>query len=137
MLAVPKGLNEGLDDPAQNDRTNQLRGRVGTNILVAAGYLAQAHFVQDRIGKPPLNYYVLEPDGRAADCASPYALVPEDVIEGGDAAFAVGHAARIALAIVAVEKFNRNAIHRFAEISYARLYRKVFGRLPDLSFGPA
>jgi DICT domain-containing protein len=80
---------------------------------------------------------VLEPDGRAADCASPYALVPEDVIEGGDAAFAVGHAARIALAIVAVEKFNRNAIHRFAEISYARLYRKVFGRLPDLSFGPA
>ena len=47
------------------------------------------------------------------------------------------HAAHVALAIVAVEKFNRNAMHRLAEKVYAKLYRGVFGQLPDLSFGPA
>ena len=46
-------------------------------------------------------------------------------------------ASNLALAIVAVEKFNRNSMHRFAERTYAELYRLAFGRLPDLSFGPA
>lgn len=46
-------------------------------------------------------------------------------------------AASIALAIVAAEKFNRNSLHQFAERTYAKLYGMIFGRLPDLSFGPA
>jgi len=38
-----------------------------------------------------------------------------------------------ALAIVAIEKFNRNAMHRAVERTYAELHRSVSGRLPDLS----
>jgi hypothetical protein len=115
-------------DPAQADRTDQLRQRVGTNILAAAGYLTEAYYVLGE-GYPAHNYYVLKPDGRAAVCATPDVPFPQDLTSD--------RAANIALAIVAVEKFNRNTIQRFAERSYASLHHLAFGQIPDLSFGPA
>ena len=117
-----------LTDDSQSTRTEQLRQRVGTNILVASGYLSGAYLVANANGNPPLPYYVLKPDGRVSGCAGP---------TWGDTDDPKARAARLALAIVAVEKFNRNAAHRFVENSYAALHRWAFGRLPDLSFGPA
>jgi len=133
-LAVLSSTMEGDttqqdNDPAQSDYNNQIRSRVGTNILDAAGYLSAAYYVLDPGGNPPQSYYALTPDGRVMGCAAPYELVPEDLI--------TDHATHVALAIVAVEKFNRNVVHRFAERIYAKLYRAAFGKLPDLSFGPA
>jgi len=116
-------------DPAQAGRTNQLRQRVGTNILVSAGYLGEAYSVLDNEAYPPSSYYALTPDGKAVVCATPDVPLPEGL--------APEHVAELGIAIVAVEKFNRNAIQRFGERAYAGLYRGVFGRLPDLSFGPA
>jgi len=131
VLAVPMEGQATQDDgdPAQSDYRIQIRNRVGTNILAAAGYLSAAYYVLDQAGNPPSSYYALRPDGKAVDCASPYKLVPEDLV--------TDHAVNAALAIVAVEKFNRNAVHRLAEITYAKLFRAAFGKFPDLSFGPA
>ena len=127
-LSMEGNSNSEDLDPAQTDRTNQLRQRVGTNILAAAGYLTEAYYVLGE-GYPPYNYYVLKPDGRAAGCATPDVPFPEDLTSD--------RAATIALAIVAVEKFNRNTIQRFSERTYAWFYRLALGQIPDLSFGPA
>jgi hypothetical protein len=127
-LSMEGDIGDEDSDPAQADRTNQLRQRIGTNILAAAGYLTEAYYVLGE-GYPPYNYYVLKSDGRAAGCATPDVPFPEDLTSD--------RAANVALAIVAVEKFNRNTIQRFAERTYARLYRTAFGQIPDLSFGPA
>lgn len=127
-LSMEGDREEEDPDPAQADRTNQLRQRVGTNILAAAGYLTEAYYVLGE-GYPPYNYYALKPDGRAAGCAMPDVPFPDDLTSD--------RAANVALAIVAMEKFNRNTIQRYAERTYARLYRTAFGQIPDLSFGPA
>jgi hypothetical protein len=130
VLAQPmEGQSSEDFDPAQIGRTNQLRQRVGTNILVTAGYLGEAYSVLDQEAYPPSSYYALTPDGKAVGCAVPGVPLPEGL--------APEHVAELAVAIVAVEKFNRNVIQRFAERTYARLYRSAFGQLPDLSFGPA
>jgi hypothetical protein len=130
VLALPMEGDTSQDpDSAQSERTRQLRERVGTNILEVAGYLSEAYFIFNQEQYPALSYYVLKPDGRAVSCAMPDVPVSEESTRE--------HAAYLALAIVAVEKFNRNAMHRLAERTYAKLYRRAFGRLPDLSFGPA
>ena len=59
-------------------------------------------------------------DSRAASCATPDVPFPQDLTSD--------RAATIALAIVAVEKFNRNTIQRFSERTYAWFYRLALGR---------
>ncbi|MFO1082001.1 MAG: hypothetical protein U1E23_15395 [Reyranellaceae bacterium] len=116
-------------DAARQRRTLELRQRVGTNILKAAGYLGGAWFIVDPQQYPVASSFALKPDYGALGCAQ------ADVPGLDDAAR--DHGALVALAIVAVEKFNRNAVHRWTERTYARLHAWAFGTLPDLSFGPA
>lgn len=117
-------------DPARDRRTRELRERVGTNILHLSGYLADASLVVDSTQYPPQSYYVLAPDSRALGCASTIDAPVRDQTK-------TTRAAQLAVAIVAVEKFNRNAVQRWAEWTYARLHRAVLGQVPDLSYGPA
>lgn len=127
-----EGEADQVWDPGMDRRTHELRERVGANILHAAGYLGAAYLVVDKLQNPPRSYYALSADGTATGCAGAE-LPPVE----GDAADRAERAANLAVAIVAVEKFNRNALHRATERAYARAYRGVFGRLPDLSYGPA
>jgi hypothetical protein len=46
-------------------------------------------------------------------------------------------ASDLAIAAVAVEKFHRNSLQRKLEWLYARAFLALFGRLPDISLGPA
>jgi hypothetical protein len=127
-----EGEADQVWDPGMDRRTHELRERVGANILHAAGYLGAAYLVVDKSQNPPLSYYALSADGAATGCAG--AELP--AVEG-DVADRAERAANLAVAIVAVEKFNRHALHRATERAYARTYLGVFGRLPDLSYGPA
>lgn len=117
-------------DAAQDRRSNEVRQRVGTNILHLSGYLADASLVVDSASYPPRSWYALSPDSRPMDCARPIDVPVDDPDK-------IDRAARLAVALVAVEKFNRNAVQRWAERTYARLYRAVLGEYPDLSYGPA
>lgn len=117
-------------DAARDRRTNELRQRVGTNILHLSGYLADASLVVDSTAYPPQSWYALSPDSRPMGCASAIETPVDDPEK-------TARAAQLAVALVAVEKFNRNAVQRWAERTYARLHRAVLGRYPDLSYGPA
>ncbi len=117
-------------DAARDRRTNELRQRVGTNILHLSGYLADASLVVDSSSHPPRSWYALSPDSRPMGCASAI----ETPVDDPDKTM---RAAQLAVALVAVEKFNRNAVHRWVERTYAGLYRALLGEYPDLSYGPA
>lgn len=117
-------------DAARSRRTNELSQRVGTNILHLSGYLADASLVVDSSSYPPQSWYALSPDSRPMGCASAIETPVDDPNK-------TMRAAQLAVALVAVEKFNRNAVQRWAERTYAGLYRAVLGEYPDLSYGPA
>jgi hypothetical protein len=117
-------------DAARDRRTNELRQRVGTNILHLSGYLADASLIVDSSAYPPQSWYALSPDSRPMGCASAIETPVDDPDK-------TTRAAQLAVALVAVEKFNRNALQRWMERTYAGLYRAVLGKYPDLSYGPA
>jgi hypothetical protein len=134
VLVLPMERDTTANDVARDRNIDLIRERVGTNILVAAGYLSDAYYVPDETGYPPRPYYVLQPNWVPSGCASQYEVRLPAALDSAEIQKRVPH---LALAIVAIEKFNRNALHRAVERTYAELHRRVSGRLPDLSFGPA
>ena len=134
VLVLPMEQDTTAFNVARERNIDLIRERVGTNILVAAGYLSDAFYVPDETEYPPRPYFVLRPHWVPSDCASKYVVRLPDSLNNPETSRRVPH---LALAIVAIEKFNRNAMHRAVERTYAELHRSVSGRLPDLSFGPA
>lgn len=151
------GENGNGEDP-RSARLQQ--ARIATNILIRSGYVASASIRIVNFASPPEIQYVIIPEDNVLECArlepdqTGDANRPNDPAATGNAASGAASAAddaaaakaeadrlqtaqRLALAAVAVEKFHRTALHRSLEWLYARGYRAVFGRLPDLSFGPA
>lgn len=143
-----------LDDQSRIEISQE---RVAANILLRSGFLHSA-CAETSDGNPPETHYHVVLDGTASQCArldfgEDAAPDPgedarpdsgeETAIEpGGEAtdrsAIEFGSKARdLALAAVAVEKFHRNALHRRLEWAYVRTYSFLFGRLPDISLGPA
>jgi hypothetical protein len=134
VLVLPMEQDSSVFDAARDRNIDLIRERVGTNLLVAAGYLADAHYVPDETGYPPRPYFVLQPHYIPTDCAAGYeATLPESMKDQD----IVRRVPNLAMAIVAIEKFNRTVLHRHAERTYATIHRWTFGSLPDLSFGPA
>jgi hypothetical protein len=117
-------------------RIRLMQERVGTNIFIRSGYLESACFVTENTGPPPPEMrYELVLDRALSDCA---ALDPEEgEDEDKEASSLRGTATQLAISAVAVEKFHRNVLHRRLEWAYARAFSALFGRLPDVSLGPA
>jgi hypothetical protein len=126
-----------VPEEADTERIRRIRlmqERVGTNILIRSGYLESAYFVTEFEGPPPPQMrYKLALDTAATHCAS---LDPEEG-EDGEARSLRKTAVLLAISAVAVEKFHRNVLHRRIEWAYARAFLALFGRLPDVSLGPA
>lgn len=134
VLVLPMEQDTSVFDVARDRNIDLIRERVGTNLLVAAGYLGDAHYVPDETGYPPRPYFVLQAHYLPAGCAGGYEVPLPESLNTYEAQRRV---ANMALAIVAIEKFNRTALHRHAERAYADVHRWTFGQVPDLSYGPA
>jgi hypothetical protein len=134
VLVLPLEADTSVFDAARDRNIDLIRERVGTNLLVSAGYLADAHYVPDETGYPPRPYFVLQAHYLPTGCAAGYDVALPEALNTPERQQRVTN---MALAIVAIEKFNRTALHRHAELTYAELHRWTFGRVPDLSYGPA
>lgn len=134
VLVLPLEADTSVFDAARDRNIDLIRERVGTNLLISAGYLADAHYVPDETGYPPRPYFVLQPHYLPNGCAAGYDVPLPEALNTPELLRRVPN---MALAIVAIEKFNRTALHRHAELTYAELHRWTFGRVPDLSYGPA
>ncbi|RCW71758.1 hypothetical protein [Pseudorhodoferax soli] len=120
-------------DQPDADRVADTRNLVAANILLRSGYLTRASVQTDPATRRPLYALSLQPEVRG--CAS----VPQDAPAGAQAkpALPLDEAGGLAIAAVAVEKFNRHAVHRTLEWALARSVLALTGRLPELSLGPA
>jgi hypothetical protein len=125
-----------------------MQERIGMNIFIRSGYLKSAHVVTESTGPPPPQVrYELVLDTAPSVCAAldteesenDEAQSSRDTAEGeNDADQSLRNTVtRLAISAVAVEKFHRNVLHRRMEWAYARAFSTLFGRLPDLSLGPA
>jgi len=126
--------NGSVPETADTERIRLTQERVATNILIRSGYLESAYFVTEFEGPPPPRMrYKLALDPAPMDCTYLDSEEGED-----DAAQSLRHTAELsAISAVAVEKFHRNVLHRRIEWAYARAFLALFGRLPDVSLGPA
>jgi hypothetical protein len=115
------------------------RERVAANILIRSGYLRSASVVDTVVaGERTIGYsFDVQPDvwecvlfGAEKDSDEPSTEQTSWGAESQDAA-------KLAIIAVAIEKFHRTALHRRAEWAYARAFLSAFGKLPDLSLGPA
>jgi hypothetical protein len=111
------------------DRVADTRNLVAANILLRSGYLTRASVQADPVTKRPLYSLSIQPEVQA--CAS----VPPDSPTKPPLPF--HQASDLAIAAVAVEKFNRHTVHRALEWALARSVLALTGRLPELSLGPA
>lgn len=122
-----------IPDQPDADRVADTRSLVAANILLRSGYLTRASVQTDPVTQRPLYALSLQPEVRG--CAS----VPQDEAAGAQVQppLPFHQAGDLAIAAVAVEKFNRHALHRTLEWALARATLALTGRLPELSFGPA
>lgn len=122
-----------IPDQPDADRVADTRSLVAANILLRSGYLTRASVQTDPVTRRPLYALSLQPEVRG--CAS----VPQDEAEGAQAQppLPFHQAGDLAVAAVAVEKFNRHALHRTLEWALSRSTLALTGRLPELSLGPA
>jgi hypothetical protein len=125
--------NGRVPETADPERIKLMQERVGTNIFIRSGYLESARFVTNITGPAPQMQYELALEIAPRDCA---ALDAEEG-EEDEAQSSRNTAALLAISAVAVEKFHRNVLHRRVEWAYARVFSALFGRLPDVSLGPA
>ncbi|MQA38623.1 hypothetical protein [Rugamonas aquatica] len=109
-----------------------IRQRIGINILLQSGYLTGAS-VSKQPGEWPEQRYLLQMNQEVTAAAE----LPSEDTDSKQVAQRKINAAELAIAAVAVEKFNRTGLHRWMEWHYAHAYLQLFGRLPDLSLGPA
>lgn len=123
-IPVWAGSHTG-SDRGHELRMQEAQSLVAMNIFLRSGFLDGAQVSRQALpdGTEEVHYRVTI-DQSVASC------VPWDSRDEA------GEAARLALAVVAIEKFNRTALHRRVEWLLARAAMKA-GRLPDLSLGPA
>lgn len=135
-----------IPDADDNRRIWLMQQRVGTNIFIRSGYLQSASFVTVVTENPPphMQYKVVLEDAPVScayiEVAASENNTREEVEESDDIKSASLHnmATRLAISAVAVEKFHRNVLHRRMEWAYAQAFSALsFGRLPDVSLGPA
>ncbi|KQW44926.1 MULTISPECIES: hypothetical protein [unclassified Roseateles] len=121
---IPLERQGTLARPVNDAIHGAARNRVAANVLLRSGYLSS---------------FAIETDPSTGLRA--FTAVPDPNIEG--CAFAGGgeretqQLARLAMAVVAVEKFNRSWPQRRMEWWLAKTALALSGRIPDLSFGPA
>ncbi|HRD50571.1 MAG TPA: hypothetical protein PL166_13375 [Candidatus Contendobacter sp.] len=135
-----------IPDADDNRRIWLMQQRVGTNIFIRSGYLQSASFVTLVTENPPphMQYKVVLEDAPVScayiEVAASENNTREEAEESDDIKPASLHnmATRLAISAVAVEKFHRNVLHRRMEWAYAQAFSALsFGRLPDVSLGPA
>jgi hypothetical protein len=124
--------------------------------LVRSGYLKSASITVDTSGPPPpqIHYTFVIDDsviacirGKSEEIQSQSDDSPITAAEApssdmqarptDDESGMETTAGRLAISAVAIEKFHRNVLQRRLEWLYARVFLQLFGRLPDLSLGPA
>lgn len=145
MLPVPvREMEQRGRVPATVDveHAQATQFRVAANILLQSGYLVEASMQPDEATGRVAYSMLLRPEvsacaypptgggGEAADAA-------EDAGPEKPPALDMGRASMLAVAAVAVEKFNRTELQRRFEWAYAQAMLAVTGHLPDLSLGPA
>jgi hypothetical protein len=146
-----------VSDGADPEQTEAMTRRMAANILLRSGYLANASVTTDpETGRAR---YAGSVRGEIAGCADRYPPAPVPVpvpapasvpqtspapeppeqpqAEPPEQPLEAARAGRLGIAVVAVEKFNRNDLQRRAEWLYANALLATSGRLPDLSLGPA
>ncbi|MGC3985426.1 MAG: hypothetical protein QM777_12270 [Pseudorhodoferax sp.] len=122
-----------IADQPDAERVADTRSLVAANILLRSGYLTRASVQTDPVTRRPL--YTLSLQAEVQACAN----VPQDEAAGAPAEppLPLHEASDLAIAAVAVEKFNRHAVHRALEWTLAHAMLALTGRLPELSLGPA
>jgi hypothetical protein len=147
--------NGRVPETALPGRIELVQERVGMNIFIRSGYLEGAQYITGAedyelsLHPAPSSCAALDAEERENDEAqsshdpaegeSDEAQSSRDPAEGenDEAQSLRDTATRLAISAVAVEKFHRNVLHRWMEWAYARAFSALFGRLPDLSLGPA
>ncbi|MGQ3095122.1 MAG: hypothetical protein ACT6RP_16850 [Roseateles sp.] len=121
---VPLERRGSLDRPVHHAVHDAARNRVAANILLRSGYLSSfATAIDPSTG---LRAFTAVSEPQVESCASP-----------GDGEREPTQLARLAMAVVAVEKFNRGWPQRRLEWWLAKTALALSGRIPDLSLGPA
>lgn len=108
-----------------------IRERIAVNIFLQSGYLESVISMPPSLSQPTQHYRLT-----LADEASACTSLSAANIGNFDNARIVD-AGYLAVAAVAVEKFNRTPLHRSFEWRFARSYLWLTGRLPDISLGAA
>ncbi len=129
-----------VTEPADQakEQARATRYRIAVNILLRSGYLTSAALQTDAVTGRTVYSVELQPE--IDTCATPQLTEAEQEAAQAPARRGVLdlHQARtLAIAAVAVEKFNRTAAQRALEWGLARSALALTGRLPDLSLGPA
>jgi hypothetical protein len=121
---IPLEAGGRLTEEVNLSKVEAARQRVAANILIRSGYLAQFSVATDsQTGLPAMRATL---NGVMTGCA--WVDSPESDQEP---------MANSAIAVVAIEKFNRSSMQRRLEWWYSRLVLKLTGHLPDFSVGPA
>jgi hypothetical protein len=132
--------NGRVPETAVPGRIELVQERVGMNIFIRSGYLTGARITDTEdyqlfLHPAPSACAALNAEERENDEAQSSRDLAEG--ENDEAQSSRDTATRLAISAVAVEKFHRNVLHRWMEWAYARAFSALFGRLPDLSLGPA
>jgi len=122
-------------------RIELVQERIGMNIFIRSGYLEGAKYIPDTedyqlsLHSAPSSCAALDAEERENDEAQSSRDTAAG--ENDEAQSLRDTATQLAISAVAVEKFHRNVLHRRMEWAYARAFSALFGRLPDVSLGPA
>jgi hypothetical protein len=132
--------NGRVPETAVPGRIELVQERVGMNIFIRSGYLTGARITDTEdyqlfLHPAPSACAALNAEERENDEAQSSRDLAEG--ENDEAQSSRDTATRLAISAVAVEKFHRNVLHRWMEWAYTRAFSALFGRLPDLSLGPA